>query len=81
MNLVGPSLADIAATGGARIKEPDYHGKATDAAGYIRESILDPNAFVVAGPTFSSGGHSLMPTGLRRVAHRGADRRSSSPIS
>ena len=44
--------------------DPGYHGTAKDAAGYIRESIINPNAFVVAGPTYSSGGHSLMPTGF-----------------
>jgi nitric oxide reductase subunit C len=64
VNLVGPSLADIGATGAQRIDDPTYKGKATDAAGYIRESILDPDAFVLTGPTYSSGGRSLMPTGL-----------------
>jgi nitric oxide reductase subunit C len=64
VNLVGPSLADIGATGAKRIQDPAYKGKATDAAGYIRESVRDPNAFVLTGPTFSSGGRSLMPTGL-----------------
>ena len=65
MNLVGPSLAGIAATAAARVKAPDYHGKATDAAGYIRESILDPNADRRhrARP-ISSDGQSLMPAGF-----------------
>ncbi len=64
VNLVGPSLAGIVSTAGARVKAPDYHGKATDAAGYIRESILDPNADLVSGPTYSSRGQSLMPPGF-----------------
>lgn len=64
VNLVGPSLADIAQTAARRIADPNYHGKAKDAAGYIRESIVDPNAFVLEGPTYSSGGRSLMPTGF-----------------
>jgi nitric oxide reductase subunit C len=64
VNLVGPSLADMSTTAAQRLKDPDYKGKATDAAGYIRESIHDPNAFVLKGPTYSSGGRSLMPTGL-----------------
>lgn len=64
VNLVGPSLANISETAEQRIKDPAYHGKAKDAAGYIRESIVDPNAFVLAGPTYSSGGRSLMPTGF-----------------
>jgi nitric oxide reductase subunit C len=64
VNLVGPSLSGIAATAAARVKAGDYHGKATDAAGYIRESILDPNADVVPGPTYSSRGQSMMPPGF-----------------
>ena len=43
------------------MRSADYHGQAKDAAGYIRESILTPNAFVLTGPTYSAGGHSLMP--------------------
>lgn len=61
MNIVGPTLAGIASTAAARIKSPDYHGAAKDAAGYIRESIVNPNAYVLTGPTYSAGGRSLMP--------------------
>lgn len=64
VNLVGPTLAGIATTAAQRIKDPGYTGKATDPADYVRESIRDPNAFVLAGPTYSSGGRSLMPTGF-----------------
>jgi nitric oxide reductase subunit C len=64
VNLVGPSLANIATTAAERVKDPNYHGKATDAASYIHESIVAPDAFVLAGPTYSSGGRSLMPTGF-----------------
>jgi len=62
VNIVGPSLAGIASTAAARIRGADYHGQAKDAAGYIRESILAPNAHVLAGPTYSAGGRSLMPS-------------------
>jgi len=62
VNIVGPSLSGLAASAAARVREADYHGHAKDAAGYIRESILDPNAHVLAGPTFSAGGRSLMPS-------------------
>jgi nitric oxide reductase subunit C len=62
VNIVGPTLAGIASTAGARIRAGNYHGHATDAAGYIRESIIDPNAHVLEGPTFSAGGRSLMPS-------------------
>jgi nitric oxide reductase subunit C len=64
VNLVGPTLAGVATTAAQRIQDPNYHGKAKDPAEYIRESIRDPNAFVLAGPTFSSAGRSLMPTGF-----------------
>jgi nitric oxide reductase subunit C len=64
VNLVGPSLAGIATTAAARIKEDDYKGKATDVEGYIQESILSPNAYVVEGSTFSSNGQSMMPGGF-----------------
>ena len=64
VNLVGPTLAGILATSARRIADPGYTGKAKDAAAYIRESIVDPNAFVLQGPTYSSGGHSFMPTGF-----------------
>jgi nitric oxide reductase subunit C len=61
VNIVGPTLAGMPATAAARIKSPEYRGKATDAETYIRESILDPNAHVLTGPTYSTGGRSLMP--------------------
>jgi nitric oxide reductase subunit C len=62
VNIVGPTLAGLPATAAARIKSPDYRGKATDAAGYIRESIIEPNAHVLTGPTYAAGGRSLMPS-------------------
>jgi len=61
VNLVGPSLAGISSTAASRIASADYHGTATDAAAYIRESILTPSVYVVPGPTFSSKGQSMMP--------------------
>jgi nitric oxide reductase subunit C len=61
VNIVGPTLAGISATAAARIKSPDYKGKAKDPAEYIRESILEPNAHVLIGPTYAAGGRSLMP--------------------
>jgi nitric oxide reductase subunit C len=61
VSIVGPTLAGISATAAVRIKSPDYKGKARDPAEYIRESILDPNAHVLTGPTYSAGGRSLMP--------------------
>jgi nitric oxide reductase subunit C len=62
VNIVGPTLAGIPATAAARIAGSDYHGHAKDAAGYIRESIVEPNAHVLVGPTYAAGGRSLMPS-------------------
>jgi nitric oxide reductase subunit C len=67
VNLVGPSLAGMAATAAARVGGGDYRGKARDAAGYIRESILEPNAHVVTGPTYSSNGQSMMPAAFAQT--------------
>lgn len=59
--LVGPSLAGLATRAGDLVKNPDYKGSARTASEYIRESIVDPHAYVVPGQTFSAGGRSIMP--------------------
>ena len=61
VNLAGPSLADIGVSAASRVRSPDYKGKATDAASYIRESILQPSAYLVPGPIYGAGGRSFMP--------------------
>jgi nitric oxide reductase subunit C len=62
VRLVGPSLAGVEQRAASWIADPDYHGKAHDAAGYLRESIVDPSAFLVpGGPYATPDGHSLMP--------------------
>ena len=45
--IVGPSLAGIGKTAADLIKASDYHGKATTGELYIKESILDPSAYIV----------------------------------
>lgn len=56
--LVGPSLAGIGTLGATR--EP---GKS--AEDYIRESIQNPNAYLVSdNPTYLANGKSAMPAGL-----------------
>ncbi len=67
VNLVGPSLAGIAERAESRIKAADYHSKATDAATYIRESILEPSAYLVPGANYSSNGQSMMPPGFAQA--------------
>lgn len=61
VNLVGPSLAGLGRRAGETVLSAAYHGKARDATGYIRESILHPSAHLVAGPTYSAAGRSFMP--------------------
>ena len=57
-----PNLGNIATEAARIVRQPDYHGHATDAAGYIRESIVNPNAYVVPGPTYrQADGQSVMP--------------------
>ena len=53
----GPDQTRLAANAEGRIKDPGYKGNARDAAGYIRESILQPGAYVLPG--FPD---NLMPT-------------------
>ena len=45
----GPPHDGLGATAAARLADPTYHGKATTAAEYIHESIVDPQAFSVPG--------------------------------
>jgi mono/diheme cytochrome c family protein len=46
---VGPTHNGIATTAEARIQAADYTGAATTPAGYIRESIVNPGVYLVAG--------------------------------
>lgn len=61
VNLAGPSLAGIGGRAVAALESTEYQGQAEDAAGYVRESIVDPNAYLVPGNLYSTGGMSLMP--------------------
>ncbi|HEY8555388.1 MAG TPA: c-type cytochrome [Burkholderiales bacterium] len=61
VNLAGPTLAGIAARAEQIVASPEYRGKAKDAAGYIRESIVAPSAHLVPGPMYSANGVSFMP--------------------
>lgn len=45
---VGPELTDVATVAGERIAAAEYTGSATTAAEYLRESIVNPTAFVVS---------------------------------
>src|SRR5690606_15838497 len=54
VNLAGPTLAGIGTRAEATLKDPAYKGEAKDAAGYIRESIVNPHAYLVPGQTYSA---------------------------
>jgi nitric oxide reductase subunit C len=57
-----PNLGNIATEAARIIRQPDYRGGARDAAGYIRESIVDPDAYIVPGPNYrQADGQSVMP--------------------
>lgn len=61
VNLAGPSLAGLASRAKQVIASPDYKGKAKDAEGFIRESIVTPSAYLHPGDMFSANGMSFMP--------------------
>jgi nitric oxide reductase subunit C len=57
-----PNLGNIATEAARIVRQRDYQGRAKDAAGYIRESIVDPNAYIVPGPAYrQADGQSVMP--------------------
>ncbi len=63
--LVGPSLAGIATTAAQRIQASDYKGQAKTPEEYIRESIQQPNAYIVDPNQFAAApGVSKMPATL-----------------
>lgn len=61
VNLAGPTLAGLRTRAESLLKAGTYKGEAKDAAAYIRESITDPHAYLVPGPTYSASGRSFMP--------------------
>jgi nitric oxide reductase subunit C len=57
-----PNLGNIAAEAARIVRSPGYHGKARTPAEYIRESIVDPNAYIVPGASYrTADGQSVMP--------------------
>lgn len=59
---VCPNLGNIATEAARIVQSSDYHGQAKDAAGYIRESIVNPNAYIVPGSQYHTPqGESVMP--------------------
>lgn len=62
VNMAGPSLAGLGARTEQLLASGTYKGKATDLAGYIRESVTQPSAHLVPGAMYSANGVSFMPT-------------------
>jgi nitric oxide reductase subunit C len=57
-----PNLGNIATEAARIIRLREYRGRARDAAGYIRESIVDPDAYIVPRPAYrQADGQSVMP--------------------
>ena len=68
---VCPNLGNIATEAARIVRLPTYRGKAKDAAGYIRESIVDPNAYIVPGPNYRTpDGQSVMPKDFAQTLPR-----------
>jgi len=65
---VCPDLTHIGTVAVERLAATDYRGTATTPADYIRESILDPNAYVVQGTGWTApDGTSAMPRAVGTV--------------
>jgi nitric oxide reductase subunit C len=63
-----PNLGNVATEAARIVRGADYHGRARDAAGYLRESIVDPNAYVVPGANYRQpDGQSVMPKDFART--------------
>jgi nitric oxide reductase subunit C len=57
-----PNLGNIATEAARIIRLPEYRGRAKDPGSYIRESIVDPNAYIVPRPAYrQADGQSVMP--------------------
>ena len=55
----GPGHNGFAMIAAQRIQSDDYTGRATTAAEYIRESVMDPNLYLVPG--YASEWHQMPP--------------------
>jgi nitric oxide reductase subunit C len=61
VNMAGPSLAGISAKAEQVLASGKYKGAAKDVKGFIRESIMQPSAYLEPGDMYSAGGTSFMP--------------------
>jgi len=56
-----PLLDGVAANATERLADARYRGNANDAAGYLKESLIEPSAFVVAGYGVAGTGDTQSP--------------------
>lgn len=68
-----PLLEKAAVVAEQRIKEASYRGKATDAEGYLYESLIDPSAYVVPGFGASGSADRVSPMPDARGSSIGLD--------
>jgi len=61
VNLAGPTMAHMATTAQQVLASDDYQGNATTVEEFIRESIVEPSAYLHPGPMYSANGVSFMP--------------------
>lgn len=59
---IGPDLSEIGELAAAHLSSPDYSGKAQDVAGFLRESLLEPDIFVPATCPNGACQKGLMPS-------------------
>jgi nitric oxide reductase subunit C len=65
--LAGPSMAGLVGRASEVVQGEEYTGSATTAEEYVRESIVEPSAYISEGPDFfASDGLSMMPAGFDR---------------
>ena len=62
VNMAGPTLADLRTRAQTTIDSREYQGKADSVEAFIRESILEPSAYLHPGEMYSADGVSFMPT-------------------
>lgn len=64
VGVIGPSLADASAMAAEHLKSADYSGHATDVAGFIKESIVEPDAYIAPACPSGPCTKGLMPANL-----------------
>jgi len=65
IRLIGPGLGGVATRASERIADAAYRGNAKTAEEYLRESLLEPDAFLVPDGNFATpAGQSFMPKQL-----------------